>query len=174
MKACPRALVRKQAVREEEDFMTDSTPSSTQNPQPQEEDDAEDVRYEYPLSIAAEYGHTPQILRLLASSTTKSPQYRAEVFRSLDFAMLSHETVRILLEEYAGCVLERGYSEENEGDDDDCPLEKLLFWWDDPDVTGMEEDIVSFDFDVNHVNIHLSFWSSLSLLLLLLMRCFFT
>jgi hypothetical protein len=137
--ACPRAVVRKQAVREEEDFMEDNTVVRTR-----EEDAEEEVRYEYPLSIAAEYNHNEDVLRLLAKSTVESPHYRAEVYRSLDYASLSKETVRILLEEYAECVLERGESEENEGDgEDDCPLEKILFWWDDPDVTGMEEDIVS-------------------------------
>lgn len=120
MNACPRAVVRKQAVREEEDFINGSQPRDVE-----ENDEAEDVRYEYPLSIAAEYGLESDIVRLLAKSTTVNTQYRAEVYRSLDYATLSNETVRILLEEYAGCVLERGDSEENEGDDDDCPLEKV-------------------------------------------------
>ncbi|KAL7485711.1 hypothetical protein ACHAW6_011305 [Cyclotella cf. meneghiniana] len=172
MRACPRAVVRKQAVCEEEDFMEHNqqhTPDDPQQPQQhysqtnqqprrysarqeqeQEEEldgprDPDDVRYEYPLAIAAEYSHPPPVLRLLAKATTLAPaHYRSEVFRSLDYASLSNETVRILLEEYAGCVLERGDSEVNEGDDDDCPLEKVLFWWDDPDVTGMEEDIATY------------------------------
>lgn len=156
MMACPRAVVRKQAVCEEEDFMEANgghrRSGSRQlaiNPEEGEENEEnpnrdEDVRYEYPLAIAAEYSHSPSVLRLLARTTTiSSPHYRSEVFRSLDYASLPVETVRILLEEYALCVLERGDSEEMEGDDDDCPLEKVLFWWDDPDVTGMEEEIVS-------------------------------
>lgn len=126
MKACPRAVVRKQAVREEEDFMENHRSQLLlSSREVNNVDDAEDVRYEYPLSIAAEYGHCSEILRMLAKATTESPHYRAEVYRSLDYASLSNETVRILMEEYAGCVLERGDSEENEGDDDDCPLEKV-------------------------------------------------
>ncbi|KAL3784063.1 hypothetical protein HJC23_013278 [Cyclotella cryptica] len=163
MRACPRAVVRKQAVCEEEDFMEhNQLPQPEDHTQPQDyqsrinstrqddeeqnfERDPDDVRYEYPLAIAAEYSHPPPVLRLLAKATTLAPaHYRSEVFRSLDYASLSNETVRILLEEYAGCVLERGDSEVNEGDDDDCPLEKVLFWWDDPDVTGMEEDIATY------------------------------
>ena len=103
--------------------------------------DHDDVRFEYPLAIACECEQDGEVVRLLASylSTTK-PVYRSEVFRSLDYASLPNTMVRILLEEYAGCVLERGMnSEAMEGDDDDCPLEQVLFWWDDPDMMGMEE-----------------------------------
>mmetsp|Transcript_34013 Transcript_34013/g.62568 ORF Transcript_34013/g.62568 Transcript_34013/m.62568 type:complete len:946 (-) Transcript_34013:363-3200(-) len=108
--------------------------------------DLDDVRFEYPLAIACECEQDGEVVRLLASylSTTK-PVYRSEVFRSLDYASLPNTVVRILLEEYAGCVLERGMnSEATEGDDDDCPLEQVLFWWDDPDMMGMEEDIANY------------------------------
>mmetsp|Transcript_3120 Transcript_3120/g.5693 ORF Transcript_3120/g.5693 Transcript_3120/m.5693 type:complete len:959 (+) Transcript_3120:325-3201(+) len=108
--------------------------------------DHDDVRFEYPLAIACECEQDGEVVRLLASylSTTK-PVYRSEVFRSLDYASLPNTVVRILLEEYAGCVLERGMnSEATEGDDDDCPLEQVLFWWDDPDMMGMEEDIANY------------------------------
>ena len=108
--------------------------------------DHDDVRYEYPLAIACEYEQSGEIIRLLASHMSKAkPAYRSEVFRSLDFVSLPNSMVRILLEEYAGCVLERGVdSEATEGDDDDCPLEQVLFWWDDPDMMGMEEAILKY------------------------------
>lgn len=108
--------------------------------------DHDDVRYEYPLAIACEYEQGGEVIRLLASYTSKAkPAYRSEVFRSLDFVSLPNSTVRILLEEYAGCILERGVnSEATEGDDDDCPLEQVLFWWDDPDMMGMEEAILKY------------------------------
>jgi hypothetical protein len=108
--------------------------------------DHEDVQYEYPLAIACESEQGGEVIRLLASYTCKeNPAYRSEVFRSLDFVSLPNAMVRILLEEYAGCVLERGVnSEATEGDDDDCPLEQVLFWWDDPDMMGMEEAILKY------------------------------
>ncbi len=108
--------------------------------------DHEDVRYEYPLAIACENEQGGEVIRLLASYTCKeNPAYRSEVFRSLDFVSIPNAVVRILLEEYAGCVLERGVnSEATEGDDDDCPLEQVLFWWDDPDMMGMEESILKY------------------------------
>ncbi|KAL7501019.1 hypothetical protein ACHAWT_010604 [Skeletonema menzelii] len=196
MKACPRAVTRKQAV-VDEDNITDefsNSASDTDNlhaglteghmlpqqpppnnngpPQllgpnnnndPMDEDDAsdaasqppdeeedeedhDDVRYEYPLAIACEWEQDGEVVRLLASSLKKTnPVYRSEVFRSLDYASLPNRYVRILLEENPNCVLERGTSsEENEGDDDDSPLEKVLFWWDDPDMLGMEDDIASY------------------------------
>ena len=114
-----------------------------QSDEDEEEDppDGDDVRFEYPLAIACECEQDGEVVRLLASYLSKAkPVYRSEVFRSLDYASLSNSIVRILLEEYAGCVLERGMnSEATEGDDDDCPLEQVLFWWDDPDMLGMEE-----------------------------------
>ena len=206
MKACPRAVTRKQAVMDEEDLMSSSgsvpdqgvggglggnhnaggmewqaaAVAAQQLPQvppavnvlpnqqdgpvvhppngqgdggddneeedrqehPNEEEDLDnDVRFEYPLAIACECEQDGEIVRLLASYLAKTkPEYRSEVFRSLDYASLPNHLVRILLEEYAGCVLERGMnSEATEGDDDDCPLEQVLFWWDDPDMMGMEE-----------------------------------
>lgn len=183
MKACPRAVTRKQAV-VDEDNITDelsNSASDTDNiggadghimppqqqnndnvpmeedhdddaaPQPpdeeeEEEEDHDDVRFEYPLAIACEWEQDGEVVRLLASSLQKTnPVYRSEVFRSLDYASLPNRFVRILLEENPNCVLERGTSsEENEGDDDDSPLEKVLFWWDDPDMLGMEDDIASY------------------------------
>lgn len=179
MKACPRAVTRKQAV-VDEDNITDelsNSASGTDNnsvadghimppqqqnndnapmeedddddapPQPQdEEEDHDDVRFEYPLAIACEWEQDGEVVRLLASSLQQTnPVYRSEVFRSLDYASLPNRFVRILLEENPNCVLERGTSsEENEGDDDDSPLEKVLFWWDDPDMLGMEDDIASY------------------------------
>ena len=111
-----------------------------------EENDHDDVRFEYPLAIACEWEQDGEIVRLLASALQKTnPVYRSEVFRSLDYASLPNHYVRILLEENPACVMERGTSsEENEGDDDDSPLEKVLFWWDDPDMMGMEDDIASY------------------------------
>ncbi|KAL7540244.1 hypothetical protein ACHAXR_009982 [Thalassiosira sp. AJA248-18] len=183
MRACPRAVTRKQAVIDEEDLMSSSgsemggvssfssnnnqvqqqqdrpgndaaaaaaAPQPADNDAAQEEDDEqppnEDVRFEYPLAIACECEQDGEIVRLLASYLAKTkPVYRSEVFRSLDYASLPNPVVRILLEEYAGCVLERGMnSEATEGDDDDCPLEQVLFWWDDPDMMGMEEDIANY------------------------------
>jgi len=119
------------------------------NPTPNQENNFhDDVRFEYPLAIACECNQSSRIIRLLASSVlqnSSNPVYRSEVFRSLDYASLPNRIVRILLEEYAGCVLERGTdSEANEGDDDDCPLEKVLFWWDDPDMLDMEMDIENY------------------------------
>jgi len=109
-------------------------------------EDHDDVRFEYPLAIACECEQDGEIVRLLASHLSQTqPVYRSEVFRSLDYASLPNSVVRILLEEYAGCVLERGMnSEATEGDDDDCPLEQVLFWWDDPDMMGMEEEILDY------------------------------
>jgi len=109
--------------------------------------DLDEVRFEYPLAIACECEQDGEIVRLLSSYLSKTEHlvYRSEVFRSLDYASLPNHVVRILLEEYAGCVLERGTnSEDTEGDDDDCPLEQVLFWWDDPDMMGMEEDIMEY------------------------------
>jgi len=113
---------------------------------PDDDDNNDDVRFEYPLAIACECEQDGEVVRLLASYlSTTQPVYRSEVFRSLDYASLPNPVVRILLEEYAGCVLERGMnSEATEGDDDDCPLEQVLFWWDDPDMMGMEEDIANY------------------------------
>ncbi len=189
MKACPRAVTRKQAVVDEDNIAEDELSNcagaenhlhvglvdgqmlppqlrpnnvNNNNNGPMEEDDAsaasqrrededeendhDDVRFEYPLAIACECEQDGEVVRLLASFLQKSnPVYRSEVFRSLDYASLPNRFVRILLEENPNCVLERGTSsEENEGDDDDSPLEKVLFWWDDPDVMGMENDIVSY------------------------------
>lgn len=206
MRACPRAVTRKQAVIDEDDLMSASVGSvggnggmvgvggtmgannqgggpqqqlnqlqnmllnfppvinapvrapnnpaedddERQEPQNLDEDndgaDHDDVRFEYPLAIACECEQDIEIVRLLASTLAKTkPVYRSEVFRSLDYASLPNPVVRILLEEYAGCVLERGTnSEATEGDDDDCPLEQVLFWWDDPDMMGMEEDIAMY------------------------------
>ncbi len=114
----------------------------------QENNYHDDVRFEYPLAIACECNQSNRIIRLLASSVlqnSSNPVYRSEVFRSLDYASLPNRIVRILLEEYAGCVLERGTdSEASEGDDDDCPLEKVQFWWDDPDMLDMEMDIENY------------------------------
>ncbi|KAL3786828.1 hypothetical protein ACHAW5_009233 [Stephanodiscus triporus] len=106
----------------------------------------DDVRFEYPLAIACECRHDGEVVRLLASYLgAAAPAYRSEVYRSLDYASLPNHVVRILLEEHAGCVVERGTnSEATEGDDDDCPLEQVLFWWDDPDMMGMEEEILSY------------------------------
>ena len=114
-----------------------------QNEEEEENLEHDEVRYEYPLAIACECQQDCDVVRLLASYLSESdPAYRSEVFRSLDYASLSSEYVRILLEEYSGCVLERGTnSEVTEGDDDDSPLEQILFWWDDPDMMNMEEDI---------------------------------
>jgi hypothetical protein len=108
--------------------------------------DADDVRFEYPLAIACECQQDGEVVRLLASYLgTAAPAYRSEVYRSLDYASLPNHAVRILLEEHAGCVVERGTnSEATEGDDDDCPLEQVLFWWDDPDMMGMEDEILSY------------------------------
>jgi len=189
MKACPRAVTRKQAVVDEDDVMDEGgssasgninaviideqmPPQQQQPPHPLHEhlngpmdededeaseaasqppgdddaDDHDDVRFEYPLAIACEWEQDGEVVRLLASSLKKTnPVYRSEVFRSLDYASLPTHFVRILLEENPNCVLERGTSsEENEGDDDDSPLEKVLFWWDDPDMLGMEDDIASY------------------------------
>ena len=179
MKACPRAVTRKQAVVDEDNITDEFSNSASDNlhavlidgqvppppppnngpmdeddasdaaSQPQDEDDDndhDDVRFEYPLAIACEWEQDGEVVRLLASSLQKSnPVYRSEVFRSLDYASLPNRFVRILLEENPNCVLERGTSsEENEGDDDDSPLEKVLFWWDDPDMLGMEDDIASY------------------------------
>jgi len=114
--------------------------------QQDQQSDHDEVRYDYPLAIACECEQDGEVVRLLASYlSTTLPVYRSEVFRSLDYASLPNNVVRILLEEYAGCVLERGVnSEATEGDDDDCPLEQILFWWDDPDMMGMEEDIADY------------------------------
>jgi hypothetical protein len=193
MKACPRAVTRKQAVVDEDDVgirglvsggsanandtvllqaMDGQLPLLQQQPPPlheerphdndpmndEEEEDAasqrsdddavnhDDVRFEYPLAIACEWEQDGEVVRLLASSLkTTNPVYRSEVFRSLDYASLPNRFVRILLEENPNCVWERGTSsEENEDDDDDSPLEKVLFWWDDPDMVGMEDDIASY------------------------------
>ena len=110
------------------------------------DDERDDVRFEYPLAIACECGQDGEVVRLLASYLgTAAPAYRSEVYRSLDYASLPNHVVRILLEEHAGCVVERGTnSEATEGDDDDCPLEQVLFWWDDPDMMGMEDEILSY------------------------------
>lgn len=115
-------------------------PLQVQGPPP-DDDNGDEVRFEYPLAIACECDQDCDVVRLLASHlSTTVAVYRSEVFRSLDYASLPNPVVRILLEEYAGCVLERGTnSEATEGDDDDCPLEQVLFWWDDPDMMGMEE-----------------------------------
>lgn len=126
--------------------------NNQQQPEPDENNndnnnnpDLDDVRFEYPLAIACECEQDGEVVRLLASYISKSkPVYRSEVFRSLDFASLPSHLVRILLEEYAGCVLERGNSEVTEGDDDDCPLEQILFWWDDPDMMNMQEEIMLY------------------------------
>ena len=190
MKACPRAVTRKQAMVDADDVMDEGNnnsvsdnfnavvvdghvpPPQLQQPplheqpnngpmdedeasdaasQPPDDDDGDgddhdDVRFEYPLAIACEWEQDGEVVRLLASSLKKTnPVYRSEVFRSLDYASLPNHFVRILLEENPNCVLERGTSsEENEGDDDDSPLEKVLFWWDDPDMLGMEDDIASY------------------------------
>ncbi|KAL7433769.1 hypothetical protein ACHAXM_003749 [Skeletonema potamos] len=183
MKACPRAVTRKQAVMDEDDIMDEggsnsasaliiidehmppppqqqplhehlngpmdedeASEAASQPPGDDDADDHDDVRFEYPLAIACEWEQDGEVVRLLASSLKKSnPVYRSEVFRSLDYASLPNHFVRILLEENPNCVLERGTSsEENEGDDDDSPLEKVLFWWDDPDMLGMEDDIASY------------------------------
>lgn len=111
-----------------------------------DDDERDDVRFEYPLAIACECRQDGEVVRLLASYLgTAAPAYRSEVYRSLDYASLPNHVVRILLEEHAGCVVERGTnSEATEGDDDDCPLEQVLFWWDDPDMMGMEDDILSY------------------------------
>lgn len=102
----------------------------------------DDVQYEYPLAIACECMQDCEIVRLLASSTYAQHAYRSEVFRSLNYASLPNAIVRILLQEFPGCVLERGTnSEASEGDDDDCALEQILFWWEDPDMMGLEEEL---------------------------------
>ncbi|KAL3817843.1 hypothetical protein ACHAXA_004017 [Cyclostephanos tholiformis] len=182
MRACPRAVTRKQAVANEDTLLLQSSSSSptmgvddrnvrrmsTSSPPllpvaaaaageedgggegrgPHEEDvaDADDVRFEYPLAIACECRQDGEVVRLLASYLgTAAPAYRSEVYRSLDYASLPNHVVRILLEEHAGCVIERGTnSEATEGDDDDSPLEQVLFWWDDPDMMGMEEEILAY------------------------------
>jgi len=129
----------------QEDNGDDDNEEDAQQNEDEEEDNLEhdEVRYEYPLAIACECQQDCDVVRLLASYLSKSdPAYRSEVFRSLDYASLSSEYVRILLEEYSGGILERGTnSEVTEGDDDDSPLEQILFWWDDPDMLNMEEDI---------------------------------
>ena len=133
-----------QGAAEEDNGDNDNEEDAQQN-EDEEEDNLEhdEVRYEYPLAIACECQQDCDVVRLLASYLSESdPAYRSEVFRSLDYATLSSEYVRILLEEYSGCVVERGTnSEVTEGDDDDSPLEQILFWWDDPDMMNMEEDI---------------------------------
>ena len=107
-----------------------------------DEDAHDDVQYEYPLAIACECMQDCEIVRLLASSTHAQHAYRSEVFRSLNYASLPNAIVRILLQEFPGCVLERGTnSEASEGDDDDCALEQILFWWEDPDMMGLEEEL---------------------------------
>ena len=107
-----------------------------------DEDAHDDVQYEYPLAIACECMQDCEIVRLLASSTYAQHAYRSEVFRSLNYASLPNAIVRILLQEFPGCVLERGTnSEASEGDDDDCALEQILFWWEDPDMMGLEEEL---------------------------------
>jgi len=131
----------------EEDGGDDENEEDAQQNENEDEDEDnlehDEVRYEYPLAIACECQQDCDVVRLLASYLSESdPAYRSEVFRSLDYATLSSEYVRILLEEYSGCVVERGTnSEVTEGDDDDSPLEQILFWWDDPDMLNMEEDI---------------------------------
>jgi len=129
------------------DQINDDDDDDADSHRPQdEENDHDDVRFEYPLAIACEWEQDGEIVRLLASALQKTnPVYRSEVFRSLDYSSLPNHYVRILLEENPTCVMERGTSsEENEGDDDDSPLEKVLFWWDDPDMMGMEDDIASY------------------------------
>jgi hypothetical protein len=191
MRACPRALTRKQAVVDEDVILIDAAirlirdrnhdnnisnngdnidvdvidddnrerrrriirPDNNDDNDDEEadDDDAEttshrdDVRFEYPLAIACEFHQDPEVIRLLASHLGFGdvlPAYRSEVFRSLDYVSLPNHIVRILLEEHPGCVIERGTnSEVTEGDDDDCPLEQVLFWWDDPDMMGIESEV---------------------------------
>lgn len=193
MRACPRALTRKQAVVDEDALLLDASTrrrirdrnhdndddnNNISNhgdnidvdvidddnrerrrrlrPDNNEENDddnddaqttshRDDVRFEYPLAIACECYQEPEVIRLLASYLGFGdvvPAYRSEVFRSLDYVSLPNHVVRILLEEHPGCVIERGTnSEVTEGDDDDCPLEQVLFWWDDPDMMGIESEV---------------------------------
>lgn len=194
MRACPRALTRKQAVVDEDALLLDAStrrirdrnhdnnnisnngdnigvdvidddnrerrrrirPDNNEdndddNDDEEADDDAEttsqgdDVRFEYPLAIACECHQDPDVIRLLASYLRFGdvvPAYRSEVFRSLDYVSLPNHVVRIILEEHPGCVIERGTnSEVTEGDDDDCPLEQVLFWWDDPDMIGIECEV---------------------------------
>jgi len=131
---------------DEEDNESDASSQSDHQQNQNNDNNHDDVRFEYPLAIACECNQDGEIIRLIASAVRKTkPVYRSEVFRSLDYASLSNSVVRILLEEYASLVLERGtVSEANEGEDDDCPLEKVLFDWDDPDCLGMEEEIAIY------------------------------
>ena len=92
-----------QGAAEEDNGDDENENEDAQQNDDEEEDNLEhdEVRYEYPLAIACECQQDCDVVRLLASYLSESdPAYRSEVFRSLDYASLSSEYVRILLEEY--------------------------------------------------------------------------
>ena len=174
MKACPRAVTRKQAVADEDNIVdvgnnsilnnmnavVDGQPPLHEHPMDENDDindddaasqaqddvdDHDDVRFEYPLAIACEWEQDNYIIRLLASSLKDAnPVYRSEVLRSLDYASLPNMFVRVLLEENPCCVMERGTSSEENEGDDDDSPLEQILFWWDDPVSFC--DCVSCNF----------------------------